>query len=352
MWQAGWGKDRWGFRGEGEVRTWRTKAKKWRQVSPSGDKSTQHLTNEEPWSTHCRSCPWTLFDLSEIRMERNIINLHHGCACILDDAHELLREWFNFRKGRCGFEWSSLDNLLERVLSKTKYCAWSTRILLRCASNFFASAAEQEDDYKKLYEQLGKFFLLGIHEDPTKRATFADVPFAEVFWFNNGPDVCHTTSECIAVLPVHTSCKSGVRRARKLCAWSTPPMVLRCSCSRNSTYRSWRRRWAERVAGAASRVRNLVPTFIQEVLVQEVLADTVGKVTVIDWIVDSPGVLTTSEQGWTGNTERVMTAWVRKKGLAGNSDKAVKDLIWLLFDTSLLRSGYNVEWACAGRSAH
>ena len=95
------------------------------------------------------------------------------------------------------------------------------------------------------------------------------------------------------------------------------------------------------------------------------------QVVVSNRLVHSPCCIVTSQYGWTANMERIMKAQalrdtstmgymaakkhleinpshsimetLRQKADADKNDKSVKDLVMLLFETSLLSSGFSLE---------
>merc|ERR1712110_854666 len=104
---------------------------------------------------------------------------------------------------------------------------------------------------------------------------------------------------------------------------------------------------------------------------KEILGESVEEVMVGERMVNSPASLVTTEYGWSANMQRIMKAQVLrdsqmssfmvgkkrmeinpdhtimtellKKFTANASDRTVKDLVWLLFETAMLTSGFSLD---------
>merc|ERR1712054_472129 len=106
-------------------------------------------------------------------------------------------------------------------------------------------------------------------------------------------------------------------------------------------------------------------------VIKEVLSSSVEKVVVSNRLVTAPCCIVTAEHGWSANMERIMKAQalrdnstmgymsakkhleinpdhsivnaINDKVQADPNDKAIKDLVMLMFETALLTSGFNLD---------
>ncbi|VDO94188.1 unnamed protein product [Soboliphyme baturini] len=331
------------------------------------------------------------FGLFENHKCRNNIKLFVRRVFIMENCEELMPEYLNFIKGVVDSEDLPL-NISREMLQQSKILKVIRKNLVKKCLELFEELSDDKDNYKKFYEQFSKNIKLGIHEDSTNRKKLSE--FLRFYTSASGDDMCslkdyvdrmkpnqksiyYITGESKEAVEHSAFVESITKRGFEV-VYMVDPIdeyaVQQLKDYDGKTLVSVTKEGLELPEDELEKKRreeNKVKFENLCKVMKEILDKKVEKVTISSRLVSSPCCIVTSQYGWSANMERIMKAqalrdtstmgyMAAKKHLEINpdhpiieqlrqriekdkNDKTVKDLVYLIFETSLLSSGFSLE---------
>jgi molecular chaperone HtpG len=336
-----------------------------------------------------KRAPYDMFG----REKRNHIKLYVRRVFIMDDSEELIPEWLGFVRGIVDSDDLPLNVSREMLQQSRIMKVIQKNVVKKCVEMFTDMAKEKPEDYKVFYDNFSRNLKLGVYEDDKHKDKLVEL--LRFYSSKSGDD--RTSLEDYV-----TRMKEGQKNiyyiaGENLAQVKNSPFIEKLRkkgyevlymVDTIDEYMTQRLKdYKEKKMVCVTKEGALLEDDLTEdekkareeqykdvcEKIKEILGDKVEKVQISDRITDTPAVLVTNEYGWSANMERIMKAqalqgnqmaqyMAPKKTMQINPDHRIikalverfkdsesvqqsttKDIVTMLFETSLINSGFAME---------
>ena len=336
-----------------------------------------------------KRAPFNLFETRD--KNKTNIKLYVRRVYITDKCDDLVPDWLNFVQGIVDSQDLPL-NISRETLQQNKIMKVIKKNIVKKCIELFNELKETPNDYKIFYEQFSKNIKLGIHEDSTNSEKLSELL---MFYSCNSKDNYITLKQYVENMKENQKNIYFITGESKQSVESSP-FIEKCKMKKfdvlylTDPIDEYCVQQLKEYDG--KKLINVTKEGIDfedseeekekwDVLVKDyesltkyiksTLGDKIEKVTLSRRMTESPCILVTGEFGWSANMERIMKAQALRDNQMSSymmsrkimeinpdnciikelkcrhdkdeNDKTVKDLVNLMYESSLINSGFSLD---------